>query len=366
MKAKLSDQDFKDAATSLQCEVAVIKAVTDVESRGNGFLQDDQPVILFERHIFSRYTKGKYDKTHPDISHPKAGGYIGGAAEHERLAKAAALDRNAALLSASWGLFQIMGFNYPSCGFTTLQKFINAMYRSEKDHLLAFLEFVGQNGLVELLRKHRWAEFARLYNGPDYKKNKYDEKLAAAYAKHASSPLTLSSLKSSITTQLRYQGEVRTEWLVQEKADRDMKLLEDFSFTDSEGYTWKASKGDTINGASIPQFLWSLVGSPFTGDYRRASVIHDVACHKKEKPSRNVHRMFYEAMLADGFPEASAQQFYAAVRLFGPQWELDTKGKVLRSSKKAKSKKAESKKAKSQKTRSFIEIEASIDLVLGE
>ena len=74
MKTKLSEQNFKDAAASLNCEIAVIKAVTEVESRGNGFLPDDQPVILFERHIFSRYTKGKYDKDYPDISNPDPGG----------------------------------------------------------------------------------------------------------------------------------------------------------------------------------------------------------------------------------------------------------------------------------------------------
>jgi N-acetylmuramidase/Protein of unknown function (DUF1353) len=356
VKTKLSEQDFKDAAVSLKCEVAVIKAVTEVESRGNGFLPDDQPVILFERHIFSRYTKGKYDKDYPDISNPKAGGYQGGAAEHKRLAKAVSLDRNAALMSASWGLFQIMGFNFAVCGFTTLQKFINAMYRSEKDHLLAFIEFIKQNNLAELLRNHRWAEFAKRYNGPDYKKNKYDEKLAKAYKKYAVSPLTLKVTAQSITVRPRYQGQVRTEWLVHDKADREMKLLEDFSFTDSEGYTWKANKGDKIDGASIPQFLWSFVGSPFVGDYRRASVVHDVACQRKEKTSRDAHRMFYEAMLADGFPEASAMDFYTAVRLFGPQWELNTKGQLV----------ASSKKAKSHKKHSFAEIEAAIDIVLGE
>jgi hypothetical protein len=87
-------------------------------------------------------------------------------------------------MSASWGLFQIMGFNYTLCGFNTLQEFVTAMYNSEKDHLLAFCNYVKEMCLDDELREKRWADFARRYNGPQYKKNKYDVKLEAAYQKH--------------------------------------------------------------------------------------------------------------------------------------------------------------------------------------
>ncbi|MGA7749648.1 MAG: hypothetical protein WCA63_05825 [Gallionella sp.] len=49
-----------------------------------------------------------------------------------------------------------------------------------------------------------------------------------------------------------------------------------------------------------------------------------MACEKKIKTSKDAHRMFYEAMLADGTSEARALLFYTAVRLFGPQWEAVT------------------------------------------
>jgi hypothetical protein len=64
-----------------------------------------------------------------------------------------------------------------------------------------------------------------------------------------------------------------------------------------------------------------VVGTPFIGDYRRASVVHDVACERHEKTSRDAHRMFYEAMLTDGTSKPRALLFYTAVRLFGPQWD---------------------------------------------
>ena len=49
----LSEADFEWAAKELGCEVAVVKAVDDVESKGKGFLPCGIPVILFEAHVFS-------------------------------------------------------------------------------------------------------------------------------------------------------------------------------------------------------------------------------------------------------------------------------------------------------------------------
>src|SRR5690606_3942753 len=138
MKPRLTEADFQRAAAALEVPVNVIKAVTQVEARGRGFLSTGEPVILFERHIFRRETDGRFDRTHPDLSNPIPGGYGPSSAQHSRLQRAARLDREAALRSASWGMFQIMGFNFERAGHPTLQSFINAMYRSEGDHLDAF------------------------------------------------------------------------------------------------------------------------------------------------------------------------------------------------------------------------------------
>jgi hypothetical protein len=119
-----------------------------------------------------------------------------------------------------------------------------------------------------------------------------------------------------------FEGDVDTRWLVHGGADREMQLLSEFAFIDSAGYRWAAHSGEKVDGASIPEQVWStVVGTPFIGDYRRASVVHDVACERHEKTSRDAHRMFYEAMLADGTEKARALLFYTAVRLFGPQWD---------------------------------------------
>jgi len=181
MKPTLTEQDFTDAAATLGCSVAVIKAVCQVEAPNGGFLPSGEPAILFERHQFSKRSGRKFDISHPRISNPKPGGYLGKQAEHTRLAEAVALDRHAALESASWGKFQIMGFNHVPAGFDNLQSFITAMYESEGRQLEAFVSFIRYEGLAVFLRDRRWADFARRYNGADFAINSYDVKLAAAY-----------------------------------------------------------------------------------------------------------------------------------------------------------------------------------------
>lgn len=117
-------------------------------------------------------------------------------------------------------------------------------------------------------------------------------------------------------------GTVKTEWLKTSGADRLMRLLEDFSFEDNNGIYWTAKAGSIIDGASIPKYLWMIVGDPFIGDYRRASVIHDVHCRDQIKTHEAVHRMFYDLMIADGVPKGKADRMYWAVRTFGPKWEV--------------------------------------------
>jgi hypothetical protein len=196
---RLDDRAIESAAIKIGCSVAAVRAVIDVES-GGGFLSDGRPKILFERHYFSRLTNRKFDGSHPGISNQKWGGYRGGAAEYHRLGEALKLDRDAAFRSTSWGLFQIMGDNFKICGFGNAEDFVRAMVSGEAVQLDAFVAFVKKNRLDDELTRLDWAGFARGYNGPAYKTNKYDTKLMAAYlfhsagGSHADSPRPLLKL----------------------------------------------------------------------------------------------------------------------------------------------------------------------------
>jgi hypothetical protein len=185
--ARLSEADFARAAKRLDCEVACVKAVTEVEAGGGGFYASGRPKILFEAHVFSRRTEHQYDASHPDISSFKWNRklYKRGEDEYERLEKAVSVNREAALESASWGLFQIMGFHYKNAGFDSVDAYVEAMFESEGRQLDAFIDFLKATKIDTHLRAKRWADFAKAYNGPGYAQNKYDLKLAAAYKKYA-------------------------------------------------------------------------------------------------------------------------------------------------------------------------------------
>lgn len=190
----LTEADFKTAAQMLNCDVAAIKAVAEVESSGNGFLSDGRVKILFEGHQFYKHCDGAYATSHPTICFPNwtkkyytkgANADVKGAGELARLEQAIELNRTAALMSASYGKFQIMGFNYDVCGFDDVEDFYEAMQVSEGEQLKAFSRFVIANDIDTALRTHDWKTFARRYNGPKYKENKYDTKLAAAHKKYS-------------------------------------------------------------------------------------------------------------------------------------------------------------------------------------
>lgn len=178
----LSQEDYKRAADELGVEVAVIKAVASVESNGEPFLPDGRTPLLFEAHLFSRFTKGKFDHTHPHISSPKWNRklYIGGPREWDRLEEAIGLDRVAALMSASYGAFQICGFNFAACGFKSVEEFVEAM-KTEAGQLAAFVAFIKSRDLDDELQRKDWAGFARGYNGPQYRLNAYHTRLARVY-----------------------------------------------------------------------------------------------------------------------------------------------------------------------------------------
>lgn len=181
-KHNITEEDYRIAAINIGCEIAAIKAVAEVEAPRGPFYETGEPTLLFERHIFHRETGGKWSKSHPDISNPTPGGYGATSKQHERLARAAKLDRNDALRSASWGMFQIMGFNHEAAGHPTLQGFINAMYRDSASQLQAFVAFIrSDKRLLDAIRAKDWVTFARIYNGPGYAAHNYHGRIADAY-----------------------------------------------------------------------------------------------------------------------------------------------------------------------------------------
>jgi hypothetical protein len=180
----LSRKGFATVAQSLTVKAPEIWSVLAVETSGCGFLADRRPQILYVRHLFHRLTNGRFDDG--DISDPKAGGYgAGGAHQYDRLARAIAKDRTAALQSTSWGLGQILGDNFAEAGFHDVESMVAAMSDSEDAQLAAVAAFLRSTHLDVPLQAHDWASFAAGYNGPDFAKNHYDVSLRGEFQKYS-------------------------------------------------------------------------------------------------------------------------------------------------------------------------------------
>jgi hypothetical protein len=131
----------------------------------------------------------------------------------------------------------------------------------------------------------------------------------------------------------QFSGDPRTVWLTDEaNADRKMQVIADFWFTDPKGKEWRTPAQYEVDGASIPRALWTVVGSPYTGDYRRASVVHDKACDDAKGDAaarRAADRMFFHACRAGGCSTVEAILLYIGVRIGAlksvvPAWRDDS------------------------------------------
>ncbi|PHR85875.1 MAG: hypothetical protein COA78_38715 [Blastopirellula sp.] len=108
-----------------------------------------------------------------------------------------------------------------------------------------------------------------------------------------------------------------------ESDGKTFTLTKDFGYIDAQGKQWDAPTGSRVDGATIPRLLYTVVGSPMTGKYRMASVVHDVACIQKTEPWKETHRMFYEACRCGGVGDSKAKMMYWAVYHFGDRWRLE-------------------------------------------
>lgn len=178
--------DFQRIGQELAVEARTAKAVNIVESRFGPYDRLGRPSILYERHLFASMTFHRWDVAYPFISAITPGGYnFPERDQYRRLQQAFALNRDAALQSASWGGFQILGKNHKQCGYGTVTEFVQAMCRSKEEQCDAFIEFVkADHVLWHALQQKDWPTVARVYNGKYFYKETppYNRRLELAYA----------------------------------------------------------------------------------------------------------------------------------------------------------------------------------------
>jgi hypothetical protein len=131
--------------------------------------------------------------------------------------------------------------------------------------------------------------------------------------------LLIASLAAPASTQEK-RGQFLGELITQIMEDgRNLKLVQPFSYIDSDGQQWNVPAGTVTDGASVPRAFW-IAYPPFTGLYRKAAVIHDYYCQTRERGWRLTHKVFYDAMRSAGVDDVTARMMYGAVFYMGPRW----------------------------------------------
>jgi hypothetical protein len=153
-------------------------------------------------------------------------------------------------------------------------------------------------------------------------------KTLAGWLIEAISPLglyaALTILSLPLSALAEAQGHFEGELILKALPDgRNMELEQPFKYIDSHSVEWPVPAHTRVDGASIPSVFWSIIGAPYTGKYRDASVIHDYYCQTHSRHWKAVHKVFYDGMLARGVDPIQAKIMYLAVYRFGPRWDYD-------------------------------------------
>lgn len=181
-----------DLADDLGVEPAALLSVAEVESAGKPFMADGRtPRFLFEAHKFWQHlgagakrdravreglARKTWDKA---VQYQSQRTNVG---RMDTLARARAIDEEAANKSCSWGLGQVMGEHAVSLGYPSATAMVATMTGDVAAQVDVMARFIRKNqSLLRALKSLNWAAFARGYNGPGYKQNAYDTKMEQAY-----------------------------------------------------------------------------------------------------------------------------------------------------------------------------------------
>ena len=189
--------EIEQAATAAGIEPAALLAVAQVESGGQATVTINgrpEPLVRFEGHYFDQRLQGtqRDEARRLALASPKAGAIPNPASQAQRwvlIERAAQINRTAAYESISWGIGQVMGAHWLRLGYASVEALVAEARGSLRGQIELMTGFIARSSLIDPLNAHDWPTFARRYNGPNYRVNRYDEKLADAYARYSSAPV---------------------------------------------------------------------------------------------------------------------------------------------------------------------------------
>jgi hypothetical protein len=202
---------LSDVARRYDIEPAALLAVAEVESGGRAFASvkgRSEPLIRFEGHYFDRRLSGEKrdDARKRSLASPQAGAIRNPASQAERWAlldRAAGIDPQAAYESVSWGIGQVMGAHWAWLGFANVDELVAMARSGVAGQVELMLRYIAKAGLLDAIRRHDWKAFAKGYNGPSYRKHRYDTRLAEAYERYSARAVPPAAVAPLVRTGAR-------------------------------------------------------------------------------------------------------------------------------------------------------------------
>lgn len=183
---RIDDIDIPRIGAQIGVGEDELHAFMDVEAAGSPWDKAGRPKMLFEPHVFYRLL-GKGEKrdraVKEGLAYAKWGAKPYPSDSYPRLIRAMAIDEEKALMSASWGLTQILAQWHADCGYATPQAMVTSFMDDAENHLNATVKLLVAWKIDDDLRAHRWLAVAAVWNGPAHAKHNYAGRMKAAFDK---------------------------------------------------------------------------------------------------------------------------------------------------------------------------------------
>lgn len=183
--ARMSDAQRDALSAEFNLPPSRLPAIASVEAPRGPFDSRNRLPVLWEGHHFYKHLPAglRAGAVRAKLAWPRWGQVSYGSYENQyrRIERGAEYHRPAAILSFSAGAYQVLTSNYARAGYASPDAMLEDYRRGETEQTRSVLRFIAASPkMLEALRTGNYKVFARLYNGPGYRKNRYDVKLAAA------------------------------------------------------------------------------------------------------------------------------------------------------------------------------------------
>lgn len=189
MFAEATEELITTASILWKIDRDALHAVIEVESGGKIRVKVNgrsEPIIYFQKHHFYQRlsdarletaireglaTSHKETNDNPDTQ----------SGRWRMLKRATEIDRKAAYEATHWGMGQVLGAHWAWLGFTSVDALVKEARSGVHGQMGLMMRYMEKANLLDALRQHDWARFARGYRATDEADRHYQRKLSLAY-----------------------------------------------------------------------------------------------------------------------------------------------------------------------------------------